>query len=126
VDLEGYSPLDNFITQSEKDTIESNQNSWQYFSLELEQKKISQQKKSPANSFYTIQVLISDNLLMIDSLKSTLKTLIPELKQNILYDPPFYKFRVGEFQTKNQANKFLNILEKNGYITSRIVSDKRR
>jgi hypothetical protein len=128
VDLSGYSPLDIFLSENSKDTSsqQPKENIWQSYETESSQKQKLLQKQFLSSSFYTIQVLISDNLLEIDSLKKELHSIIPELKQNVLYDPPFYKLRLGEFQTKLQANKFLNILEKNGYITSRIISDRRR
>ncbi len=126
VDLEGYSPLDSFISENSKEENSTTLQTWQSFPADTLQTKKSSHIKSSKNAHYTIQVIISDNLIVVDSLKLQLRTLLPELKQEVVYDPPFYKLRVGEFQTKVQANKFLNILEKNGYITSRLITDKRR
>lgn len=126
MDLSGYSPLDSFLSEKSQDSSSNKENIWQFYDTELIRNQKASLKQSRPSSFYTIQILISDNLLEIDSLKKEIQSVIPELKQFVLYEPPFYKLRLGEFQTRLQANKFLNILEKNGYITSRIITDRRK
>ncbi len=123
MDVKNYSPLKNFIANLPIDTLSTESKIWYRYDNKKIHKPITSETEK-LRIGYRVQVQISDDYLVIDSIKTEIQKILPNLPQYVIYEPPFYKLRIGDFDSKSQANKYLNILEKNGYITSRIIIDK--
>jgi len=71
---------------------------------------------------YRVEVLATDDLEEANNMRSELNF---RLKQNIyiIFDPPFYRIRTGDYLDRNSAESQSFKLKQLGYIESRVVSD---
>jgi len=58
-------------------------------------------------SGYRILVINSNDRKKVFAAKAKIYQLYPELKPYLLYQAPFYKLKVGNFRTKEEAEEFL-------------------
>ncbi|MFT4970170.1 MAG: septal ring-binding cell division protein DamX [Chitinophagales bacterium] len=72
---------------------------------------------------YRIQVMNSSNREEVYAKKAEVYGSFSEFKGYIVYDQPYYKLRVGDFETKLEARKFLNDLIST-FSTAFIVRDE--
>jgi hypothetical protein len=57
---------------------------------------------------YRVQIINSSNREEVYAKKAEVYAHFMEFKGYIVYDQPYYKLRVGDFQTKLDARKYLN------------------
>lgn len=71
---------------------------------------------------YRVEVFSTDNLEEANNLRSELRF---KLKQNvyIIFDPPFYRVRTGDYVDRGSAENQSFKLKQLGYQESRVVSD---
>jgi hypothetical protein len=71
---------------------------------------------------YRVEVLTTDDLEEANNMRSELRF---GIRQNvyIIFDPPFYRVRTGDFESRNAAENLIFKLRQLGYQESRIVSD---
>jgi hypothetical protein len=55
---------------------------------------------------YRIQVINSNDRNKVFAVKAKIYQLFPELKPYLMYQPPFYKLKVGNFKTKEEAEEY--------------------
>src|SRR5215213_1563469 len=55
---------------------------------------------------YRIQVINSNDRNKVFAVKAKIYQLYPELKPYLMYQPPFYKLKVGNFRTKEEAEEY--------------------
>lgn len=55
---------------------------------------------------YRIQVINSNDRNKVFAVKAKIYQLYPELKPYLMYQPPFYKLKVGNFKTKEEAEEY--------------------
>lgn len=55
---------------------------------------------------YRIQVINSNDRNKVFAAKAKIYQLYPDLKPYLMYQPPFYKLKVGNFKTKEEAEEF--------------------
>jgi hypothetical protein len=93
----------------------------------LLQRHITNNKKRDGMNGYRIQIFFgSGRTARIDANETKAKFLsyFPDTKAHILYQSPFYKVRVGDFRTKNEALKFFRSVQHrfpNAYIITDII-----
>ena len=63
-------------------------------------------------SGYRILVINSNDRKKVFAAKSKIYQLYPELKPYLLYQAPFYKLKVGNFRTKQEAEDYLTELSR--------------
>jgi SPOR domain len=61
---------------------------------------------------YRIQVANSNDRNQVFSIKTRIYQVYPELKPYLIYQPPNYKLRVGNFKTPEEADPYLQKLTK--------------
>ncbi len=61
---------------------------------------------------YRIQVANSNDRNQVFSIKTKIYQVYPELKPYLIYQPPNYKLRVGNFKTPEEADPYLQKLTK--------------
>ena len=57
-------------------------------------------------SGYRIQVINSNDRNKVFAVKAKIYQSYPELKPYLMYQPPFYKLKVGNFKTKEEAEEY--------------------
>lgn len=57
-------------------------------------------------SGYRIQVINSNDRNKVFAVKARIYQNYPELKPYLMYQPPFYKLKVGNFKTKEEAEEY--------------------
>lgn len=57
-------------------------------------------------SGYRIQVINSNDRNKVFAVKAKIYQSYPELKPYLMYQPPFYKLKVGNFKTKEEAEDY--------------------
>lgn len=89
-------------------------------------KKIETKNNTTKKSNYgfRIQISISDELSECQKKKNELQKLFPEYRFYILHEFPFYKLRLGDFQTRKEAEIHLKILNEKDIKNIMIVPDK--
>jgi len=93
----------------------------------LVQRHINYNKKKGGMNGYRIQIFFgSGRAARTDANESKAKFLsyFPDYKAHILYQSPYYKVRVGDFRTKNEALKFFRRVQRrfpNAYIIPDII-----
>lgn len=55
---------------------------------------------------YRIQVINSNDRNKVFAVKAKIYQLYPELKPYLMYQPPFYKLKVGNFKTREEAEEY--------------------
>ena len=63
-------------------------------------------------SGYRILVMNSNDRKKVFDAKARIYQLYPELKPYLLYQAPFYKLKVGNFKTKEEAEEYLTELSR--------------
>ncbi len=117
-------PYRTIIDIKEKDQTEtqtSELNPWYGF----EQKDTSSiQEKSIVGTTngFRVQVLATDNLEEADSLKSELSLKVTNKSIYVIFDPPFYKVEVGDFEVMSEAKDLNFKLNQMGYTESRVIA----
>jgi hypothetical protein len=71
---------------------------------------------------FRVEVLATDDLDEANNMRSELRF---RLRQNvyIIFDPPFYRVRIGDYETRNAAENQTFKLRQLGYQESRVISD---
>ena len=77
-------------------------------------------------SGFRIQVSFTENIEAANQLKNDLSPLLPQEQVYVVYEPPYYKVRVGDFLSRPEANLTLKTLVEKGYKDAWIVPDKVR
>jgi len=62
---------------------------------------------------FRIQVASSNDRNMVFNIKTKIYQLYPELKPYLIYQPPNYKLKVGNFRTPEEADPYLQKLIQN-------------
>jgi hypothetical protein len=73
---------------------------------------------------FRVQVMFSNSIDEATKVKSEVALLFPADIVYMLYDSPYYKVRVGDYQERNNAAQALKILIEKGYMQSWIVPDR--
>ncbi len=73
---------------------------------------------------FRVQVMFSNSIDEASKVKSDVAILFPVDMVYMLYDSPYYKVRVGDYQERNSAAHALKILLDKGYVQSWIVPDR--
>jgi hypothetical protein len=74
-------------------------------------------------SGYRVQVLITDNLEEANNLRSEIYFKTNQKSVYVIFDPPFYKVKVGDFINLSDANDLSYKLNQMGYSEARVVSE---
>jgi hypothetical protein len=74
-------------------------------------------------SGYRVEVLSTDNLDEANNMRSELSSKLSQKKIYIIFEPPFYKVKVGDFLHISDANQMNFKLNQLGYTESRVVKD---
>jgi len=93
----------------------------------LLQRHIQYNKQKGGMNGFRIQIFFGSGRTARDDANETKARFLsyfPDTKAHILYQSPFYKVRVGDFRTKNEALKFYRIVRRrfpNAYIIPDII-----
>ncbi len=93
----------------------------------LLQRHIEYNKKKGGMNGFRIQIFFGSGRTARDDANETKARFLsyfPDTKAHILYQSPFYKVRVGDFRTKNEALKFYRTIQRrfpNAYIIPDII-----
>jgi len=72
---------------------------------------------------FRIQVLFTQEIDQANHLRDSLDALLPQEWLYIVYDSPYYKVRVGNYEERNEANPLLKQLNTMGFRDAWIVPD---
>lgn len=73
---------------------------------------------------FRIQILSSNDIDEASKVKNDAQQILERDNVYLVFDAPYYKVRVGDFQTKPDANKMLKFLNERGFTDAWIVPDK--
>jgi hypothetical protein len=73
---------------------------------------------------YRIQIFATDNIDEANAMRMTTVQRISEDSVYIVYDPPVYKVRVGDFRTRAEASQRMGVISSIGFSDAWIVSDR--
>lgn len=73
---------------------------------------------------YRIQVFASSNIDEANAAKAVAAERVNHDSVYVVYDPPVYKVRVGDYPTRLEANQQLSRLINNGYPDAWVVADR--
>lgn len=93
----------------------------------LLQRHIAYNRQKGGMNGYRIQIFFGSGRTARDDANETKARFLsyfPDTKAHILYQSPFYKVRVGDFRTKNEALKFFRRIQRifpNAYIIPDVI-----
>lgn len=73
---------------------------------------------------FRIQIFATGSIDEANAMRMTAVQRIPEDSVYVVFDPPVYKVRVGDFKTKMEANQRLGVIAGLGFTDAWVVSDK--
>jgi septal ring-binding cell division protein DamX len=73
---------------------------------------------------YRIQIFATSNIDEANAMRLTTVQRVTEDSVYIVYDPPVYKVRVGDFRTRAEASQKLGTLSTIGFADAWVVSDR--
>ena len=73
---------------------------------------------------FRVQILFTPEIEHVNQARDTLSNILPDDWTYIVYDPPYYKLRIGNFIDRIAANQMLKKLVDIGYRDAWIVPDK--
>ena len=72
---------------------------------------------------YRVQVLSTDDIDEANLVRSEIYEIAKNKEVYIIFDPPFYKVKVGDFTTKDEAENLRFKLNQLGYTESKVVQE---
>ena len=73
---------------------------------------------------YRIQVFATGNIDDANAMRQTAVQRLPDDSVYVVFDPPVYKVRVGDFRTRVEANQRLGVISALGFADAWVVGDK--
>lgn len=73
---------------------------------------------------YRIQIFATGSIDDANAMRQTAIQRLPEDSVYIVFDPPVYKVRVGDFRTRVDANQRLGVISALGFADAWVVGDK--
>ncbi len=77
----------------------------------IEQNTLNNEQKKSISGF-RVQIISSTNRKEVLEQKALFEQLYPDTKAYFLYQQPYFKLRVGDFQMRINANQFLQVVLK--------------
>ena len=96
----------------------------------LEQQKAAEQKhdsvvvESEFSQGYRIQIFASGNIDEANAMRMTAAQHITDDSLYVVFDPPVYKVRVGDFRTRAEASQRLGVIIGEGFSDAWVVGDR--
>ena len=72
---------------------------------------------------YRVQVLSTDDIDEANQVRTELYEKTARKEVYVIFEPPFYKVKVGDFTSKNDANDFKFKLNQLGYTEAKVVQE---
>ena len=73
---------------------------------------------------FRVQLNFTDNVEQANSIRDEVSSVVADQSVYVVFETPYYKIRVGDFQSKPEANLTLKVLVDKGYKDAWIVPDK--
>ena len=73
---------------------------------------------------YRIQIFATGNFDEANAMRQTAVQRLTEDSVYVVFDPPVYKVRVGDFRTRIEANQRLGVISAMGFADAWVVGDK--
>jgi hypothetical protein len=73
---------------------------------------------------YRIQIFASGSIDDANAMRQTAVQRLPDDSVYVVFDPPVYKVRVGDFRTRVEANQRLGVISALGFADAWVVGDK--
>lgn len=73
---------------------------------------------------FRVQISFTKEIDQASQLRDTVSSLLPEEWVYVVYDAPYYKVRIGNFQDRPSANRMMEQLIRRGYGEAWIVPDR--
>lgn len=73
---------------------------------------------------FRVQIYSSSDIDEANALKTAAEGVFPAERFYIVYDPPIYKVRAGDFTSRHEADRFARVLREGGYNDAWIVPDR--
>jgi hypothetical protein len=96
----------------------------------LERQKAAEQEvdsvvvESEFSQGYRIQIFASGNIDEANAMRMTAAQHITDDSLYVVFDPPVYKVRVGDFRTRAEANQRLGVVIGEGFSDAWVVGDR--
>lgn len=89
-----------------------------------EQQQDSVVVESELTQGYRIQIFATGSIDDANAMRQTAVQRLPDDSVYVVFDPPVYKVRVGDFRTRVEANQRLGVISALGFSDAWVVGDK--
>ncbi len=72
---------------------------------------------------FRVQIIVTDDLDEANRVNTEIISLVPNHRSYVIFDPPFYKVKLGDFIDNSDANNMRFRLSQLGYTESKIVRE---
>jgi hypothetical protein len=80
--------------------------------------------ESEVTQGYRIQIFATGGIDDANAMRQTAVQRLPDDSVYVVFDPPVYKVRVGDFRTRVEANQRLGVISALGFADAWVVGDK--
>lgn len=119
-DITPYKTKLEIATQQRNSTTEQND---VWFDYDLINQQDQPKKLIGTDEGYRVLVVSSDNLEEVDKIKTDIQSYIDGNEIYTVFEPPFYKLKIGDFRNQNSADNLRFKLNQLGYKDAKVVRE---
>ncbi|MGE5810115.1 MAG: hypothetical protein ACM339_01335 [Ignavibacteria bacterium] len=111
------------VKERKKATGRKELNAWYNYDKEKDSVLISDSAKTDTVTGFRVQVISTDNLQEADNIRSEIYFKTNQMNVYLVFEPPFYIVKAGDFANRSGANELSFKLNQMGYSEARVIQD---
>ncbi|HVO73562.1 MAG TPA: SPOR domain-containing protein [Ignavibacteriaceae bacterium] len=111
------------IKERKKATGQKELDAWYSYNDEKDSLLSSDSVKTDTVTGFRVQVIATDNLQEADNIRSEIYFKTNQMNVYLVFEPPFYIVKAGDFINRSSANELSFKLNQMGYSEARVIQD---
>lgn len=111
------------VKDRKKATGQKELNAWYNYDSEKDSVFSSDSSKTDTVTGFRVQVISTDNLQEADNIRSEIYFKTNQMNVYLVFEPPFYIVKAGDFINRSSANELSFKLNQMGYSDARVIQD---
>jgi len=111
------------VEERKKATNTAELNAWYNYTDEKDSALVDSTSQADTVTGYRVQVIATDNLQEADNIRSEIYFKTNQMNVYLVFEPPFYIVKAGDFTSRSSANDLSFKLNQMGYSEARVIQD---
>jgi septal ring-binding cell division protein DamX len=111
------------VKERKKATRPKELDAWFSYNSEKDSVLNSDSTKTDTVNGFRVQVIATDNLQEADNIRSQIYFKTNQMNVYLVFEPPFYIVKAGDFTNRSSANELSFKLNQMGYSEARVIQD---